>query len=129
MPCSQEVNLMSDKLLTTTRDLDTDVRVSVLETQVTAINQTMVKLEEKMDQNYAVLHSRISDMRDDLHKDIETKHDRLMEKLDEQTTAATEQHQAIAEKIQTIEKWRWMIMGGALVVGYVLAHLKIEKLF
>jgi hypothetical protein len=129
MPCSQEVNLMSDKLLTTTRDLDTDVRVSVLETQVTSINQTMVKLEEKMDQNYAVLHSRISDMRDDLHKDIETKHDRLMEKLDEQTKAATEQHRAISEKIQTIEKWRWMIMGGALVVGYVLAHLKIEKLF
>jgi predicted nucleic acid-binding Zn-ribbon protein len=70
---------------TTTRDLDTDVRVSVLETQVTSINQTMVKLEEKMDQNYAVLHSRISDMRDDLHKDIETKHDRLIEKLDDQT--------------------------------------------
>ena len=114
---------------TTTRDLDTDVRVSVLETQVTAINQTMVKLEEKMDQNYAVLHSRISDMRDDLHKDIETKHDRLMEKLDDQAKAATEQHKAIAEKIQTIEKWRWMIMGGALVVGYVLAHLKLEKLF
>lgn len=114
---------------TTTRDLDTDVRVSVLETQVTAINQTMVKLEEKMDQNYAVLHSRISDMRDDLHKDIEIKHDRLMEKLDDQTKAATEQHKAIAEKIQTIEKWRWMIMGGALVVGYVLAHLKLEKLF
>ena len=33
------------------------------------------------------------------------------------------------DKIQTIEKWRWMIMGGALVVGYVLAHLKLEKLF
>ena len=114
---------------TTTRDLDTDVRVSVLETQVTSINQTMVKLEEKMYQNYAVLHSRISDMRDDLHKDIEIKHDRLIEKLDDQTKAATEQHKAIAEKIQTIEKWRWMIMGGALVVGYVLAHLKLEKLF
>jgi hypothetical protein len=28
-----------------------------------------------------------------------------------------------------IEKWRWMIMGGALVVGYVLAHIKMENLF
>lgn len=111
------------------RNLDTDVRVSVLETQVSSINTSIEKLEEKIDANYVTLHHRISDMRDDLHKDIETKHDRVIEKLDQQNKASTEQHKAIAEKIQTIEKWRWMIMGGALVVGYVLAHLKLEKLF
>lgn len=111
------------------RNLDTDVRVSVLETQVTSINHSIEKLEEKMDENYATLHHRISDMRDDLHKDIETKHDKVIEKLDLQNKASTEQHKAIADKIQQIEKWRWMIMGGALVVGYVLAHLKLEKLF
>jgi hypothetical protein len=68
-------------------------------------------------------------MRDDLHKDIETKHDKVIEKLDAQNKSSTEQHRAIAEKIASIEKWRWMIMGGAIVVGYVLAHLKLEKLF
>jgi hypothetical protein len=68
-------------------------------------------------------------MRDDLHKNIESKHDKVMEKLDDQNRSSTEQHKAIAEKIQTIEKWKWMIMGGAIVVGYVLAHLKLEKLF
>ena len=114
---------------TTKRDLDTDIRVSVLETQVTSINVNLEKLEQKIDENYATLHHRISDMRDDLHKDIETKHDKVIEKLDAQNKASTEQHKAIADKIQNIEKWRWMIMGGALVVGYVLAHLKLEKLF
>lgn len=113
----------------TIRDLDTDVRVSVLETQVTGINRTMEKLEEKIDENYATLHHRISDMRDDIHKDIESKHDKVVEKLDNQAKASSEQHKAIADKISSIEKWRWMIMGGALVAGYVLAHLKLEKLF
>ena len=111
------------------RNLDTDIRVTVLETQVTSITNTMGKLEEKMDENYATLHHRISDMRDDLHTNIETKHDKVMEKLDQQNKAATEQHKQIADKITSIEKWRWMIMGGALVVGYVLAHIKLEKLF
>ena len=120
---------MSDEKNTNIRNLDTDVRVSVLETQVTAINGSLGKLEEKIDANYATLHGRISDMRDDLHKDIESKHDKVIDKLDQQNKASTEQHKAIADKIQTIEKWRWMIMGGALVVGYVLAHLKLEKLF
>jgi len=114
---------------TTKRDLDTDIRVSVLETQVTSINVNLEKLEQKMDENYATLHHRISDMRDDLHKDIEVKHDKVIEKLDAQNKSSTEQHRAIAEKIASIEKWRWMIMGGAIVVGYVLAHLKLEKLF
>ena len=114
---------------TTKRDLDTDIRVSVLETQVTSITGSLEKIEQRIDENYATLHHRISDMRDDLHKDIETKHDRVIEKLDAQNRASTEQHKAIAEKITTIEKWRWMIMGGAIVIGYVLAHLKLEKLF
>jgi hypothetical protein len=52
-----------------------------------------------------------------------------MEKLDFQTKASTEQHKQIAEKLHAVEKWRWMIMGGAIVIGYVLAHLKLEKLF
>lgn len=111
------------------RNLDTDIRVSVLETQVDSITHSMEKLEEKIDENYATLHHRISDMRDDLHMNIETKHDKVMEKLDQQNKAATEQHKAIADKITSIEKWRWMIMGGAIVVGYVLAHLKLERLF
>ena len=111
------------------RNLDTDIRVSVLETQVDSITHSMEKLEEKTDENYSTLHHRISDMRDDLHMNIETKHDKVMEKLDQQNKAATEQHKAIADKITSIEKWRWMIMGGAIVVGYVLAHLKLERLF
>ena len=111
------------------KNLDTDVRVSVLESQVDAINHNMEKLEEKIDENYSTLHHRISDMRDDIHTNIEAKHDKVMEKLDSQAKASGEQHKQIAEKIQAIEKWRWMIMGGALVVGYVLAHLKLEKLF
>ena len=120
---------MVESTTTTKRDLDTDVRVSVLETQVTSITGNLEKIEQRIDENYATLHHRISDMRDDLHKDIETKHDKVIEKLDAQNKASTEQHKAIAEKITTIEKWRWMIMGGAIVIGYVLAHLKLEKLF
>ena len=111
------------------KNLDTDVRVSDLESQVDAINHSMEKLEEKIDENYSTLHHRISDMRDDIHTNIEAKHDKVMEKLETQAKASSSQHKEIADKIQAIEKWRWMIMGGALVVGYVLAHLKLEKLF
>ena len=103
-------------------------RITVLETKVTTLNQNVEKLEDKIDSNYATLHHRISDMRDDFHKNIEEKHDKVMSKLEEQSKASSSQHAALAQKIQTFEKWRWMIMGAALVMGYVLAHIKLEKL-
>ena len=109
-------------------DLETETRVSVLETQVDTITSSVGKLEQKIDSNYATLHHRISDMRDDLRNDIDTKHEKIIDKLDAQTKASTEQHKAIAEKISSIEKWRYMMVGGAIVMGYLLAHIKLEKL-
>lgn len=111
------------------REKPDTTRITVLETQVEAINQNVTKIEEKIESNYATLHHRMSEMRDDFHKNIEDKHEKVIEKLDQQARSSSIQHEKIAEKIQSFEKWRWMIMGAAIVVGYVLAHLKIEKLF
>lgn len=106
-----------------------DSRLSVLESQVSTISNSVDKLENKVESNYATLHHRISDLRDDFHKNLETKTNKLIEKLDDQSSQATKQHQVIADKISSIERWKWMIIGGALVIGYVLAHIKLEKLF
>ena len=59
-------------------DLETETRVSVLETQVDSITGSVTKLEQKIDSNYATLHHRISDMRDDLRNDIDTKHEKII---------------------------------------------------
>lgn len=112
-----------------TGDLDTGVRVSVLESQVETLVVDISKMEGRIDSNYQTLHHRISEMRDDFHKSIEEKHEKVINKLDDQIRANAAQHSAIAEKMQAFEKWRWMIMGAAAIVGYILAHLKFEKLF
>ena len=107
----------------------TSTRITVLETQVDIIATNARKMEEKIDDNYSTLHHRISDMRDDFNKSLEDKTEKIIDKLDNQATASTEQHKVISEKMQSFEKWRWMIMGGAIVIGYFLAHLKIDKIF
>lgn len=104
-------------------------RLVVLETKVSSMGDSIEKIENKIDKNYTTLHERISNLRDDIHQSIETKHEKLVEKLDDQQKASTVQHEVIAHKVQSLEKWRWMIMGGAMVAGYLLAHLKIDKLF
>lgn len=107
----------------------TSSRVSVLESQVETINSNVTKLEQKIDSNYTTLHSRISDLRDDLRSDFEKKNEKVIEKIEEHSKASNEHNLELNKKIAQIEKWRWMIMGGALVLGYVIAHIRLENLF
>ena len=113
----------------TRADLETETRVSVLETEVDNIKSNVVKMEDKIDTNYSTLHHRISEMRDDLRNDIDAKHEKVIEKLDTQSKISSEQHKTISDKIADIEKYRWMMIGGSIVIGYILAHIKLEKLF
>ncbi len=108
---------------------DTTSRIAVLEDQVQTIHNDVEHLEKKMDENYATLHGRISGLRDDIQANMDAKHERLVEKIDSNAKNSSEQHKQLYDKISTIEKWRWMIMGGAIVLGYVIAHIKLEKLF
>tara|TARA_R100001460_G_scaffold55880_1_gene95309 strand:- start:530 stop:877 length:348 start_codon:yes stop_codon:yes gene_type:complete len=106
----------------------TDARISVLENNYHVVSHNVEKLEYKIDQNYATLHSRVSELRDDLRKDFETKNEKILAKLEEHNIYEQEQNKALQQKIAHIERWRWMIMGGALVIGYILAHVKLENI-
>ena len=82
-----------------------------------------------MEGQYQTLHSRISDLRDDINNIVESKNDKILTKMDALAEESTKQHKTLSDRLTDLEKWRWMLMGAALVVGYILAHLKIEKLF
>jgi chromosome segregation ATPase len=116
-------------IVTRVRDSDMRARVTILETQIGSIANNIDKLEQKVEGQYQTLHSRISDMRDDLRSEIDKKHDQMMSMLKEHMDAELQHHEAMRDKISTIEKWRWMIMGAAGVIGYVIAHIKLDKLF
>ena len=58
----------------------------------------------------------------------------VVEELREIRKEQKEQHAAmmkelnkLEDRINAIEKWRWMVIGGAAVVGYLLAHLPFVK--
>jgi len=108
---------------------ETKARLSVLENNVAYISSSVEKLETKIDNNYAVLHSRISDLRDDLRTDFESKQEKIIQKIEEHSISSNENSKELNKRIDDIEKWRWMIMGAALVFGYILAHIKVENFF
>ena len=54
----------------------------------------------------------VSEMMRELRKEQKEQHEAMMKRID-----------SIDKRIDTLEKWRYMVIGGALVVGYLLAHL------
>ena len=67
---------------------------------------------------------------------LENKVQFVVDELKEIRAEQKEQHQCLMEKfdsvsnrISILEKWRFMIFGGAVVIGYILAHIKLDKLF
>jgi TolA-binding protein len=63
----------------------------------------------------AVLESQLTNLGSDLkefRQDSKEQHKQMMEKISD-----------IDERLTTIEKWRWMIIGGSIVIGYLVSHL------
>lgn len=107
---------------------DTKTRLSLLENNVAIVSHNVEKLEGKIDSNYAILHNRVSELRDDLRSDFELKNEKILNKLEEHNSNSLIQNQLINDKIGKIEKWRWSLMGAAAVIGFFVAHVKLDKL-
>ena len=122
-------------------------RVAKLETQVEAIKDDVAELKGDMKE----IHSRITTQTREIVEKIDSMERRLETKMTVGAAAATQQHNDIKDEIQqdlkkmtsnmdndikkvtdrvdTLERWRWMIVGGAVVLGYILGHMELFAKF
>ena len=106
--------------------MDTTERLAKVEAQVESLKDDVAELKIDVKE----VHSRIT-----------TGNREIMDKLDEQIDALAksdkEQHETlkqsmdnVRERVDILEKWRWMIVGGAIVLGYVIGHMGLfSKIF
>lgn len=87
---------------TVTKTLTPETEIAVLQVQVK-------NLDEKVDD--------LKDELKEIHSCIEKNNESTMIMLKEFRDSNAESHDALAEKVSSLEKWRWMIMGAALVLG------------
>jgi archaellum component FlaC len=94
-------------------------RIAKLEAQVDGIKTDVAAVKQDIKE----LHSRITTGNREIL-------DKLDEKIDELAMADKAQHEvmsqtmnSIKERVDTLERWRFMIVGGAIAVGYIVGHL------
>ena len=96
-------------------------RVAKLEAQVEGIKEDVADVKKDIKD----LHSRITTGNREVF-------DKFEEKIDELAKADKEQHNAlrgamedVKNRVDVLEKWRWMIVGAAIVCGYLIGHIDV----
>jgi hypothetical protein len=106
--------------------IDFEARLSKIETDVAAMREkvsfftviyekfdrTLDKLDERTIEDKKELQAMMDDLRTDLVQE--------MKSLREEMAA---QHAIEKQKIDDLNKWRWLVMGGAVVVGWLISKL------
>jgi hypothetical protein len=75
-------------------------------------DRTLDKLDERTIEDKKELQAMMDNLRTDLLQE--------MKSLREEMAA---QHAVEKQKIEELNRWRWLVMGGAVVIGWILSKL------
>jgi methyl-accepting chemotaxis protein len=137
-----QVNTLVDRLDVTIEKL-TEVSTTVsqllavqgsrLEQQEKSATQLSLLLEKRRDEaseNYEMLHKRITSSERDFKHEIEKLNDKILDEMKAMRDDNAKQQQAMIKKITDLEKWVWVVSGGAAVVGFLISHvIDLSKFF
>ena len=123
-----------------------DASIEKISQVSTDIGKLLAVHEQRIEQLEKTDERRVDDIKE-IHSRITTGNRELMEKMDALETkieermakgaeAATKQHKDIqteisAEikgletRIDALENWKWLMLGGAAVIGYLVSHLSL----
>lgn len=107
-------------------------RIAKLEAQVESIKDDV----KEMRSDIKDLHSRVSTQTREIVEKMDDMQTRLEHRMAAQSELSKQQHdemklelqkdvKQISDRVDVLERWRWMIVGGAIVIGYILGHINI----
>lgn len=105
--------------------MDEASRIAKLEAQVDAIKEDVSELKNDVRD----LHSRITTG----NREIMDKIDQKFESLASSETAAHSEMKfsvdRLSDRVDTLEKWRYMIVGAAIVAGWLIGQIEFKSFF
>lgn len=128
--------------LDTTIDKLTDISNNV--SNLLAVHETKLSSQEiitkqisdlvearrvETDEKVQILHERISSGERELKEKLEDQYDDIMTEIKEMRAESATQHNTLSERITTMEKWMWTVIGGSAIVGGIIALVPWSSIF
>lgn len=137
-----QINVLVDRLDVTISKL-TEVSTSVsqllavqgnrLDQQEKSSNQISYLLEKRKDEmveSYEILHKRITNTEREHKAEVEKLETKILDEIKAIREENKEMYAALNKKIVELEKWMWVVTGGAAVVGFLLSKvIDFDKIF
>lgn len=109
--------------------MDTE-RTAKLEIRVDSIKEDMTEVKNDIKE----VHSRITTSNREIVDKIDDMQTRIEHRMNASSQISQEQHQAIRkdivqdmagieQRVRSLEQWKWYVIGGAGVIGFLLAHI------
>ena len=73
------------------------------------------------------LYKKMSENTKEILEKIDDMEGRIEDRLKEHTDKSSNQHKIISDRLTVLENWRWLIVGGAIALGFLLDHLEFFK--
>ena len=106
--------------------IDFEARLIKIETEVAAMREKVSffsVIYEKFDKTLEKLDERQVEDRKELQTLVDALRDDIMQEMKSMRDEVAAQHQAQQKKLDELNKWRWLVIGGAAVVGWILSKL------
>ena len=93
-----------------------DSRIGSLELDSRETTTDVRDLYKKMNENTKEIVEKLEDMEE-----------RIELKLKEHSDKSIAQHKSISDRLSILENWKWMVVGSAMAIGFLLNHLELFK--
>ena len=106
--------------------IDFETRLIKIETEVAAMKEKVSffsVIYEKFDRTLDKLDERTIDDKKELQMMMDDLRDGVLQEIKAMREEAHSQHLAQQKKIDELNKLRWLIVGGAAVIGYILSKV------
>jgi hypothetical protein len=106
--------------------IDFESRLSKIETDVAAMKEKVsffTVIYEKFDRTLDKLDERTIEDKKELQAMMDNLRTDLLQEMKSLREEMAAQHAVEKQKIEELNRWRWLVMGGAVVVGWLISKL------
>ena len=109
-----------DKAIEKISDVSNSINrmLAVHEEKISQQEESQIRTEQEINNDIKELHSRISTNTRELMNLMSEQHK-------EQTDKMTKLEIELQGRVGVLEKWRWIIIGGSIVVGFIIQKMLI----
>lgn len=95
--------------------------LAVHEQNIGTLGEDIAERKRLAEKETELLHRRITDMKDESAENHRRNHNEIMNKLDKMDEEVGTELKNLSGRVTLLERWKWWIMGGSWVIGFIIA--------